>query len=151
MFGPKHTIETVTKDLIERFDEGTVVLQPEEYRKLPLGRVRALFQEALNRSRGRERGVVWYIVLMFLLGSAFLILDSLGLFGEIKILRYVANVLIGISLVWLILKGIKIRERTVELKTIRTVLESLDDDDSSDVVPRIMVRLPSRMTELHRR
>ncbi len=54
MFGPKHTIESVAKELIDGLEDGTVTLHPKEPTETDIEHFRKSMAEAFERYRRRE-------------------------------------------------------------------------------------------------
>ena len=149
MFGPRHTIESVTKELIDGLEEGTVLLRLPEPTEAEIREFELEVRIALRKYRRRH--LLW-VTLSTLTAIATLAaaLTALFLHPQSQTERTDPYMTLAVSLIGGLLGviagyafGYKSGKRTVELKTYMRVLRLAD----AVTVRRLVLRVRSGLRE----
>ena len=140
MFGPRHTIESVTQEVVDGLEEGTIILRPEEPTDADVEDFESMMKTTLARYRRREVALLTASIF----GAAVSILIALVQIGEpharwaIMLVPCIGGALMGFVL------GYKTRERSIELKTYIRVLKMADPSTARRLVLRVAPQLRKR-------
>jgi hypothetical protein len=140
MFGPKHNLESVVKELAYGLEDGTVTLYPDEPTEADVKNFESMAIKSLAKFQRR-----WMAQL--LVGNLFIILGLFVLLGpDIFYLGSEANAA-GLRALWAIsltscvvgaaigfVLGLRSRERSVELKTFIRILKLADANTAKRLV-----------------
>jgi hypothetical protein len=158
MFAPRHTVESVTRDLIDGLDGGTIRLPSEAMKDLTVEDVKEMMKEAMIRYRRRERRLMAALLAASVAGvvttllSLLLAIEAAVRPSSSPILAItLAAVIVFVFLGSVILprRLFRVREKRVELKTFDHVLEVADQETCERLVPDLAGRL-RRTKELAR-
>jgi len=153
MFGPKHTIESVAKELIDGLEDGTVALHPKEPTETDIENFRRLMAAAFERYRRRE--ATMRTVAAVLVGIALVAASALAatfpfhagskLQVEEPYSRWVAMFLgyIAVSTVAAIL-GYRAGKRAAEVRAYDRFLKMADNITAGRILLREGPRLKAR-------
>jgi len=150
MFGPKHTIESVTKELVDGLEEGTIILHPEEPTEADVENFKSMMKTTLARFRRREFALLTVSALAALVSIAIVFVDvvfqpenpSQAGDPHSRWAVMLLGCIVGATISFLF--GLKTRERSVELKTYIRVLKMADDSTARRLVLREGPRLRER-------
>ena len=140
MFGPRHTIESVTQEVVDGLEEGTIILRPEEPTDADVEDFESMMKTTLARYRRREVALLTASIL----GAAVSILIALVQIGEpharwaIMLVPCIGGALMGFVF------GYKTRERSIELKTYIRVLKMAGPSTARRLVLRVAPQLRER-------
>lgn len=149
MFGPRHSIESVSKELVDGLDEGTVVLRPEDSIAIDIENFKSMMRVILARQRR------WFILTLCLgipvaLASALIALafvldpesqakpDGSPARWALMVLGCIVGAVIEFVFSY------KFRVRTAELKTYLRVLELADESTARRLVHRVRPKFRER-------
>jgi len=149
MFGPRHTLESVTRELVDGFEEGTVVLRPEDLPDVDIEDFESRMRTSLARYRRREIAVL-SLSMLAAIASIGIAVVQLLLHPEsqthtkdphtlwVALLGCIVGALMGFAF------GYKSRERSVELKTFIRLLKLADPSTARRLAIREGPRLRER-------
>jgi hypothetical protein len=150
MFGPKHTIESVTKELVDGLEEGTTILHPEELTEADVENFASMMKVTLARSRRREAALLAIGTLSAIV-SIVIVLVQVVFYPESQ--PYLSHTHISLTTILLgfilgavmgYVLGFKARERSVELKIYIRILKMADAITARKLVLREGPRLRER-------
>ena len=138
MLGPKHTLDSVAKTLVNGLEEGTIALYPEEPTEADVENFESMAKASLARYRRMEIGLWVFtalLVAMAVLLPVILLPKDQSVAGfpysgrtEVAILGFFAGVVIGT------LFARKAHKRSVELKTFIQILKIADISTAKQLV-----------------
>ena len=146
MFGPKHTVESVAKELIDGFDQGTVVLRREESPQITMEitfeNLEGIMKSALARSRRKEAFFVGLGLTAAAVGIAVVtvqIVSHVDASQGTGWLRYGWPLAVLVSLVGVVvgfLVGRRAGERSAELNTFIRIYKLADQNTARRLAQR---------------
>jgi hypothetical protein len=150
MFGPKHTIESVTEELVDGLEEGTIFLHPEEPTEADVENFKSAVKTTLARYRRRETALLTVSTLGVIVSIAIVLVQAVfhpegqsqpeDLYNRWPLMLLACIVGAVAAFVF----GFKTRERSVELKTYIRILKMADAGTARRLVLREGPRLRER-------
>jgi hypothetical protein len=146
MFGPKHTVESVTRRIIDGLHDGTVTLPPEE-EPISVADARVRLLQALSSFRSRAWTFLALTIILAIASAALAVSIVLSGHGEESI-RSIAQILIalfcfsGVFLAGTLIAFLRAREKATELKVYCSVLKMADEKTAQRLAVRISRKLP---------
>jgi hypothetical protein len=140
LYGPKHTVESVVKELIEGLDEGTIVAREEELPHISKLEATEKIDGDLFRYRKKERfflGAAVVAVLLHIVGYGLLLFATSANGFAYALLLISPLVLVSSSFSYS-----RTREKMSELRTYSRVLRMADDAAAEQLGAKVMMRLP---------
>ena len=150
MFGPRHTIESVTKELVDGLEAGTVILRPEEPTEADVERFESMMKTSLARYRRRAVAVLTLSSLAAIASIAIALVpillrsESQSKLGEPYTEWAVALSFSIVGALFGFVFGFRMRERSIELKTYIRVLKMADSGTARRLVLRVGPKLRER-------
>ena len=147
MFGPRHTIESVAKKLIDGLDQGTVILPREESPQIDIENVELVMRSALARSRRQQAALIALGLVAAAVGICIAITQVItppDASPGTGALQYRWPVLLLLSLIGMVigfLCSLKAGERAAELKTFIHIYNLADQSTARRLAQREAPRL----------